>query len=219
MTSASGSARSSAAGPAVKRERTAGLPTIPQLPGMKGDRLALLGAIAFLEGAHLGWGARQLREWFRDYPVRLAAMTTPASITEPQAGQVSIAMASGGEQELQRLLAVARDRVVATLRGFIALTEDDRFLQAAIFAERVKRARREGAATWTAQLKATDALSDIVLALFAIDILMFRDSYRSLAVCEVCGRTSFARDAVGRTGCHEHVQRADGRSGFQTKKR
>ena len=109
---------------------------------------------------------------------------------------------------------MARWRVILTLRGLLAKPCDDRFLQAAIFARRVERV--DGA--WRAQSRDADLLSDMVLSLFAADVLSYRDFYeQSLCLCDVCGRVSFNPAATTRAGCADHVPKTDTTSGFQGK--
>ena len=109
-------------------------------------------------------------------------------------------------------MAMTRWRVIVTLRGLLASPADDRFLQAAIFAGRVRRPQSE----WLAEPRDTDALSDIVLSLFAIDVLSHREFHeQNLCVCDVCGRISYNPKATSRAGCADHVPATDTSSGFR----
>ena len=58
-----------------------------------------------------------------------------------------------------------------TVRGLRAARRDERFLGAAIFAGRVRRVRGEGGNRWMASPSMFDSLSDILLALLAVDVL------------------------------------------------
>ena len=60
----------------------------------------------------------------------------------------------GRAEDIPKLLAMSRWRVILTLRGLLANPCDDRFLQAAIFAGRVQRRSSE----WHAQSRDTDLL-------------------------------------------------------------
>ena len=105
-------------------------------------------------------------------------------------------------------------RVVVTLRGLLASPSDDRFLQAALFAGRIKRDKGE----WQARPAETERLSDIVLSLFVVDILSHRDFHeKNLCVCDVCGRLSFDRAQFSRFGCIDHSPKSEATSGFQPK--
>jgi len=151
------------------------VPTLPSFPAIDDrteDRLALLGGLTFVEGATSGWAARDLLGWFKTYGPALGRTAAPASVSDAVVG--SIALLPGARlvgdkvarpDDLPKLLAMSRWRVVVTLRGLLSVPCDDRFLQAAIFADRV---RREGS-VWRAQPRDTDLLSDVVLSLFAVD--------------------------------------------------
>ncbi|APR80500.1 Hypothetical protein A7982_05847 [Minicystis rosea] len=198
------------------------LPTLPSFPALNGsepERLALLAGLTFVEGATSGWNARDLLDWFKTYAVALNRKTPPVSVADAVVGTISLvpgAKLAGDRvariEDLPKLLAMSRWRVVVTLRGLIAQPCDDRFLQAAIFAERV---RRENSA-WIAQPRDNDLLSDIVLSLFAVDVLSQRDFHdQNLCVCDVCGRISYNPAVTTRSGCGDHLPRTDSTSGFQ----
>ncbi|MFT3768784.1 MAG: hypothetical protein QM820_25335 [Minicystis sp.] len=200
------------------------LPTLPSFPGLngpEGERLALLAGLTFIEGATSGWAARDLLDWFKTYGPALSRKAPPASVTDAAVGTVSLVPGTkmvgdrvGRIDDLPKLLAMSRWRVVVTLRGLIAQPCDDRFLQAAIFAERVRRDRSR----WIAEPRDNDLLSDIVLSLFAVDILTHRDFHdQNLCVCDVCGRISYNPAATTRSGCGDHVPKTETTSGFQGK--
>jgi hypothetical protein len=93
-----------------------------------------------------------------------------------------------------------------TLRGLISTPCDDRFLNAAIFAGRV---RREGG-RWRLAMRDRDTLTDVVLGLFAVDVLEHRELHQqTLCVCDTCGRISYDPATTTRSGCHEHVPSPD----------
>lgn len=190
------------------------LPTLPSLPALDssaGERAALLAGLTFIEGA-AGWRKPELVGWFNAYGGLLGLSAPPPVIVDPVVGTMQLepgaplSMRSGQKtaraDELPKLLAMARWRVVITLRGLLARPADDRFLQAAIFAGRVKRVRNE----WLAEAKPGDALSDIVLSLFAVDVLSYREFHeQNLCVCDVCGRISYNPATTTRAGCSEHI--------------
>lgn len=222
------------------------LPTLPSLPALDGsqaDRLALLAGLSFIEGVSAGWVARDLIAWFTMYGAVMGKKAPPPSVTDAVVGTITLAPANGGGltrdaeprsvprpapstpgtrpagekvarlDDLPKLLAMSRWRVVVTLRGLLSQPADDRFLQAAIFADRVRRDR----SVWVAQPRDTDLLSDIVLSLFAVDILTQRAFHeQNLCVCDVCGRISYNPAATTRAGCADHPPKTDSISGFQT---
>jgi hypothetical protein len=198
------------------------LPTLPSLPALDGsqaDRLALLAGLMFIEGATAGWGARDLTDWFVTYASAMSRTAPPPSVTDGVVGTIALVPGTkpAGEKvaridALPKLLAMSRWRVVVTLRGLLSQPADDRFLQAAIFAERVRREK----SAWTAQARDTDLLSDIVLSLFAVDILTQRSFHeQNMCVCDVCGRISYNPAVTTRSGCSDHLPKTDSSSGFQ----
>lgn len=187
--------------------------------GGEGDRLALLAGLTFVEGATSGWRPRDLIDWFKTYALALNRKAPPPSVTDAVVG--TLALVPGvklvGDKvarldDLPKLLAMSRWRVVVTLRGLLSQPCDDRFLQAAIFTERVRREK----STWTAQPRDADLLSDIVLSLFAVDILSDRNFHdQNLCVCDICGRVSYNPAVTTRAGCADHVPKTETTSGFQ----
>lgn len=183
------------------------LPTLPSLPAAAGgvDRAGLLAGLAFLETVTPTSREQSLVPWLGSVAERFAWSGLPASVGEPFAGALLLGT-SAAATGLPQLLVAAREVVVKTLRGFLAA--DDRFLQAAIFAGRVRR--DPSASSWVARPREADALSDIVLSLFAADILAHREFHdQALCVCEMCGRVSFNPRVTTRVGCIEHIAGAD----------
>jgi hypothetical protein len=203
-------------------ERTGGTTLHLEETAISAERSELLGGITFLEGVQIGWGAWELIGWMDDYLVAPERMQRAALVHEPAVGSVALDPRHPDAQsttlpphELPRILSAARGRVVETLRNFIASPPDDRFLNAAIFANRVTRAARDGVVVWASRPRMSDRLSEIVLSLFAADVLQHREFHEaSLCVCAVCGRVSFAPALLSRTGCREHIRRSATNSGF-----
>lgn len=202
------------------------LPTLPSFPSLGGsdtDRFALLAGLSFVEGAISGWQARDLLAWFKTYGKALSRTAPPVSVTDAVVG--TLALTPGAKlvgdkvarpDDLPKLLAMSRWRVVVTLRGLLAAPCDDRFLQAAIFSERVRREK----SMWIAQPRDTDLLSDVVLSLFAVDILTNRDFHeQNLCVCDVCGRISYNPAVTTRSGCGDHVPKTETTSGWEAKQK
>jgi len=199
------------------------LPSFPSLGGADSDRFALLAGLSFVEGAISGWQARDLLEWFKTYGKAMGRKAPPPSVTDAVVGSLPLtpgAILVGDKvarpDALPKLLAMSRWRVVVTLRGLLATPCDDRFLQAAIFSDRVRRDK----SAWVAQPRDTDLLSDIVLSLFAVDVLTHRDFHeQNLCVCDVCGRISYNPSVTTRAGCGDHLPKTDTTSGFEAKQK
>jgi len=173
-------------------------------------RAELLAGLAFLEGSsNPAWGVAGLRAWFAEHLTASGWMMTPVVVTEPGAGSVALhgssahGLASHGN--LPQILSAARDRVLAALRGLTASSSDDRFLSGAIYAGRVRRMRVDGASRWVVRPAPTATLSDIVLAVFAADVLTNREGYEtSLCVCDTCSRVTFKEGVEDRRSCPAH---------------
>jgi hypothetical protein len=200
------------------------LPTLPSFAAIddaSSDRVALLAALTFVEGSTSGWGPGDLIDWFKTYAAAMSRKAPPPTVTDTVVG--TIALLPGAKlvgdkvaraEDLPKLLAMTRWRVIVTVRGLLSSPCDDRFLQAAIYADRVRRDH----AAWIAQPRDADLLSDVVLSLFAADVLGQREFYeQNLCVCDVCGRISFNPGASGRAGCSDHLPRSETTSGFQGK--
>ena len=184
-------------------DKKASLPTLPSLPaaGSAIDRAGLLAGLGFLEAVAESSCEHNLALWLSSVAERFDWPGLPASVGEPGVGAVLL-QSSAAAAGVPRLVTAAREAVVKSLRSFLA--GDDRFLQAALFSGRVRR--DAGAAGWVARPREADALSDIVLSLFAADILAHREFHdQALCVCEVCGRASFHPKITTRLGCMEHI--------------
>jgi hypothetical protein len=179
-------------------------------------RRALFAGLEFLDASAASrWDARGVRGWFAEHLVTPGYMRAPFVLTEPSAGSVSLheggAEALTSALSLPRVVAVARIRVIAALRGLLASPTDDRFLAAAIFAGRVRRSRVQNANQWVPQPEPTAPLSGIVLSLFAVDALSHRDEYdKRLCVCDVCDRITFQDGALKRKSCPDHQPQVSG---------
>jgi hypothetical protein len=202
------------------------LPTLPSFPAVEvggPDRASLLAGLTFVEGATAGWTMNDLVEWFKTHASLLGRTAPPPTVADAVVGSMALtpdAKPTGDKiarpESLPKLLAMSRWRVILTLRGLLAKPCDDRFLQAAIFAGRVQRQKSE----WRAHPRDTDLLSDVVLSLFVVDVLSYRDFHeQNLCVCDVCGRLSYNPKITSRTGCADHVPRTDTTSGVQGKTR
>lgn len=204
-------------------DRRAYLRTLPALPAIAGERGALVAGLAFIEGVAAGWSRNELVAWIDEHLVATGRMQRPSAVSEAVVGAIALDPATSATgprvatlSELPKLLAMARSRAVVALRAFIATPSDDRFLRAAIFAGRVERVRSGTGSVWVARPRDQDHLGDVVLSLFAVDVLMHREFHeQNLCVCDVCGRVSFQRNVVTPSGCPEHLPRTEAQSGFQ----
>lgn len=186
------------------------LPSFPTLPGLQSIN-GLRGGLAFLEGPASEWTTKDLQDWFVDHLVTPGLMKRPQIVREPGAPPVTMDPRVDGGSHLEELITKARVRVVAALRGLVAPIADDRFLNAAIYGGRVRRAAVGGRPVWLASPRELDFLGDVVLSLLAADILLDREFYRAhLCICEVCGRVSFKEAPDGRGLCSEHRANSSG---------
>jgi hypothetical protein len=190
-------------------------------------RPALAAALSFMEmTSGDDCGVAELAGWMKHRLVEPGLMPMAETVHEKGIGSVSLSQAgpdsrapSSGEPwdpagrtheawsapieaRLTRIVAAARARVAETLRALVAQPGDDRFLAAAIFAGRVQRATTLRGSEWVPSPGVSDRLSDVVLALFAADILAHREDYeRGIRVCETCGRMCFGPAAVVEACC------------------
>lgn len=183
------------------------------------DSGPLNAALTFIEGTAAGWRDADVVQWFLEHLVVPGRMAPPGGIYEPPMGVVSMDLPdgedSGGARTMERILEMARARVIRVLRAFIAAPPDDGFLKSAIYAGRVQRRRVDDRAAWVARPKETDALSDIVLSLFVADILTHREFHEAmLCICDVCGRMSFDPMKTTRARCESHPPHGETTSGF-----
>src|SRR5207247_2149299 len=123
-----------------------------------------LAGITFIEETAEGsMSVQDLRKWFDQHIVTPGVMPWPVMVNEPMAGSVPLhpsgALVHLAEQNVQRVLLTARNRVVSALRGLIAQSVDDRFLAGAIFAGRVRRRRVINSNHWVAHPEPTAPLS------------------------------------------------------------
>jgi hypothetical protein len=175
-------------------------------------------ALAFTEGVRAGWLASDFIAWTREHLVLQGRVTPPfgsniTQVREPGFGVVllsdhAVIPSDAGPvlplAELSGLLSFARDRVLDQLRQAVS-TCQTRFVQAAIYGERIMRTRVDGRSQWRAQLSESTALRDQVLALFAVDALENPADYeQDLAVCDACGSVTLCQDLACARGCPAH---------------
>jgi hypothetical protein len=174
------------------------------------SRHALVAALKFLDGAALRTlDVSSLDAWLQRYLVGTGWMPWPGQVSERMAGRLALMPGERATPEItarcESIVHEARAQVVLALRSFIGPESDDRFLAAAIFRGRVQRDSRGMMAAWVPQPHIEDPLSEIVLSLFAADILGNRESYeRALGVCRACGRVSFDPSGLEKPRCPAH---------------
>jgi hypothetical protein len=178
----------------------------------------IVAALSFIEGTGAGkWGVSELRLWLEEHLIGPGRMARPTSVREPPAGTSLLSASRPWELSreemdsiaaLPDILALARSRVVSTIEGFLSVRGDDRFLIRAIREGRVVRRRTGKDGAWGLRASTNAMLSDVVLGLFAVEILSDRERLeRSLCVCEHCGRIWVEEDARSRRACYEHPPR------------
>jgi len=141
------------------------------------DRPELAAVVELVDGASVDFDRGALVRWFDEHLVACGVMRRPAVVTEPGVLAVPLEGADVDHDRVQELVAAATARVTVSLRGLRPPWRDDRFLAAAIFAGRVRRVRGDDGSRWVASPSAFDSLSDILLALLAVDVLSHCELY------------------------------------------
>ncbi|MBI5535556.1 MAG: hypothetical protein HY898_22690 [Deltaproteobacteria bacterium] len=177
-------------------------------------------ALGFTEGVRCGWLTSDLIAWCEEHLVRterlLLSHPGPLQrVCEHEVGVVTLQPSSPEARAkarrttnsaVPRILEGSRHRVLQALRTAID-TDQVAFVHAALLASTVVRIKRaDGLAAWRVRLTEDIALSDQVLALFALDALEHPSDYANeLAVCDACGAVSLSPARLGsRHGCTRH---------------
>ena len=158
----------------------------------------------FMEAACDGTMRRlDMVAWMDRFLVAPGWMPMPATVYEPSVGTSALMDDLGAS--FGKVVGAARVRTAAQLGGLALGSAGDGFVGAALRDGHVQRARALHGPGWRPSLRGDEALGDIVIALFVVDILDHRDLYaKSLAVCDVCGRVSFAGPSTPRRRCDRH---------------
>jgi hypothetical protein len=155
-------------------------------------------------------GRDTIEIWIEQNLVSPGYVTRPLRIHEPLFGALATDKGCSPflpetppTDEMSALLVRARARVIGHLRGLLRTPAEDRFLTAAIFGGRVRRAAVGHTMGWLPRPRSHDALSDIITSLFVSDILGRREFYmENLCICSLCGRVRFdAAVATERDRC------------------
>lgn len=153
---------------------TSGCRTAP----LQADRPELAAVLELIDGAATpAFDRAALVRWVDEHLVARGVMQRPALLTEPGVRPVPLRGPDVDRDQVRALVAVARARVTETLVRLRGHRRDDRFVAAAIFAGRVRRGTVDGRPRWIASTSAGNALSDILMALLAVDVLARRDLY------------------------------------------
>jgi hypothetical protein len=172
--------------------------------------ISMQGGVAFLDGAIRSWTARDLFAWLEDSLVKPGWMRMPRTLREPGVPPVELDVHASWALGFEVLTQEARARVGDALIRYLAPTPDERFLHAAIHGGRVRRGLIGGRPAWVPSLREIDFLSDVVLSLFAADLLHHPDRYRQhMCVCPSCSRISFTR---AQRALERHCTRCSGES-------
>lgn len=179
--------------------------------GSDGDRQALIGALELLEcAANNSMNVLDFISWFDEYLVKPGYMSRPTRAFECGVGTVylgtSMAKYQGQDATLHRILVAVRQKVSAILSGLLCDPPDERFLTFLLATGRVYNIELKHQRVWRVRGRPDDRLRDIVMSLFASDILANRRIYdQRLSVCNECGRISFRIEKKNRERCALHT--------------
>ncbi|WP_437306659.1 hypothetical protein [Sorangium sp. So ce388] len=164
---------------------------------------SLAGALQFMQVTTRPWEPHELAAWLHEHIVAPGWMRVPRALREPGAETVELAGIDERHREVAALVERARRRVGLALLDFVAPNPDGGFLRTALYSARVRWSVVGERSGWLPAPRESDLLSDIVLSLFAAEILSDAELYRShMTVCAGCGRVAFAQEARPRSaGC------------------
>jgi hypothetical protein len=189
------------------------IPTI--LPGFSVPRDSLIGGLKFVEGAATGrLGRATLYFWIEEFAAPIGA-TGPVAVREAMNGAVPLYPRPQGvsalvlDARVDGVIREANTQVIAALSALAGPEKSDDFVRDAVARGRVKQISFGKQPLWAALPCLEDRLSEVVLTLFAADVLSFRDQYRDdFRICDVCQRPSFDARNKRRPLC-------TGRDGFE----
>ncbi|WP_437676053.1 hypothetical protein [Sorangium sp. So ce131] len=164
---------------------------------------SLAGALDFMQVTTRPWEPHELRAWLNHHVLAPGWMKAPRAVREPGAATVALCALDEQPEAVAALTARARERVTNVLLDFVAPDPGGRFRRAALYSARVRWCVVGDRSGWLPAPGENDFLSDIVLSLFAAEILSNAEIYqRHMTVCVGCGRVAFAQDARPLTaGC------------------
>ncbi len=165
----------------------------------------VLAGFSFLDGvASKRLGRDNLDTWVEQNIISPGYLSGPLRIHEPIFGALPTDKGcspflpeSPPVDGTSALLVRARARIIGHLQGLVRTPSEDRFVTAAIFSRRVRRASIDDWTGWTPHPRNDDSLSDVITSLFVSDILKRREFYeQNLCVCLRCGRVRFDTGAA-----------------------
>ncbi len=165
-----------------------------------------IAALAFLEGvAQLGT-LESLIAWLTGEVAPNGWAVGWTTVWEPDHEPLEL-RPEVDREALRALLRDARANAVRSLRGLVWTPRDDEWLTEVVGRGHVAS---RGQGELTVAVPPGRALSELVLALLAADVLARRPLYEArLCVCSVCSRVSFDPVASGRLGCVAHPVRPE----------
>lgn len=177
----------------------------PSADPLRYETRSSIAALAFLEGVSELGTIASLRAWFAGDVIPNRWAPEWDTLREPDLPALSL-RSDPDPVKLRRVLRSAHHRVVEGLRGLVWTPRDDSWLTALVHQGYLRcKETKEHGAQWTVEVPEGRALSELVLALFAADILARREVYDArLCVCSSCGRVSFEPRQSGRLGCPTH---------------
>jgi hypothetical protein len=157
---------------------------------------SLRGGVAFMVAAVRPWTSGDLFAWLEASVVKPGWMIRmPRTLREPSVPPVELDARAKRAPGFEAATFQARARVGEVLTGYLAPVPDERFLHAAIHGGRVRRGLIDGRPVWVPSLREIDFLSDVVLSLFAADLLQSPERFRRhLSVCPCCSRVSLVHE-------------------------
>jgi hypothetical protein len=179
--------------------------------GADGNRQALIGALELLECATSNsMKVQDFISWCDEYLVKPGYMNRPTRAFESGVGTIYLATSmvkhQGQDATLRRILTAVRKKVAAILCGLLNDPPDERFLTFLLTTGRVYNIELKHQRVWRIRGRPDDRLRDIVMSLFAADILTNRRIYdQRLSVCNECGRISFRIEMNNRKRCSLHA--------------
>jgi hypothetical protein len=163
-------------------------------------------AVAFLNGAHTGWGKSELAAWLLGPYARATTFVRRAGfdrfVDDSRTAQARVVCPSS----LASVMIDARCEVIATIASLERPEEGVTFAFSAINHALITRCRDElGDAGWAPFPPERLRLADRLLGLVAVDYLARPLDYEdTFAVCTTCGAVAFDATARARGLCRSH---------------
>ncbi len=177
-----------------------GIRRTPTSPPISLPLTPVLAALSFLDGVSAKRiGRDNLDSWIEQNLISPGYLAGPLRVHEPIFGALPTDKGCSPflpeappAEDTSALLVRARARIIGHLQGLVRTPSEDRFIAAAIFARRVRRAPVGETMGWIPHPRNDDNLSDVIMSLFISDILVRREFYeQNLCICLRCGRVRF----------------------------